>query len=204
MPSFFQCRSLKNEIRAGQIKREAEPLFKPSRRVEVFQEKRRAANKAVVFDSRVVGARVRPLACAQILKPLLCRGAAGTPVHRRFRRRRVLAFAAGGGVPSFDKLPVFPSTGQGQAVEECRGALSGEPLCQKKRLTIGCARAADMYPLGTKVEIRMPEENLGFTIEDDSDSSFARQEHGCRQQISTFFAMPTGSGRHFHFIHIFF
>lgn len=46
--------------------------------------------------------------------------------------------------------------------------LSGEPVYQKKRLPIGYVRAADLYPVGTKVEVRMLEGDIPFTIQKDT------------------------------------
>lgn len=46
--------------------------------------------------------------------------------------------------------------------------LSGEPLYQKKCLVLGYVRATDMYPAGTKVEVRMLEGDQGFTVEEDT------------------------------------
>ena len=37
----------------------------------------------------------------------------------------------------------------------------GEPVYQKKRLPIGYVRAADLYPVGTKVEVRMASCTVG-------------------------------------------
>ncbi len=46
--------------------------------------------------------------------------------------------------------------------------LSGEPVYQKKRLPIGYVRAADLYPVGTRVEVRMLEGDAPFTIRADT------------------------------------
>lgn len=46
--------------------------------------------------------------------------------------------------------------------------LSGEPVYQKKRLPIGYVRAMDMYPVGTKVEVRMLEGDIPFTVQKDT------------------------------------
>ncbi len=46
--------------------------------------------------------------------------------------------------------------------------LSGEALYQKKQLVLGYVRAADMYPVGSKVEVRMLEGDQGFSIEEDT------------------------------------
>lgn len=46
--------------------------------------------------------------------------------------------------------------------------LSMAPVYQKKRLPIGYVRATDLYPAGTKVEVRMLEGDLPFTIQADT------------------------------------
>ncbi len=46
--------------------------------------------------------------------------------------------------------------------------LSMEPVYQKKRLPIGYVKATDLYPAGTKVEVRMLEGDIPFTIKEDT------------------------------------
>lgn len=46
--------------------------------------------------------------------------------------------------------------------------LSEDALYQKKRLTIGYVRATDMYPAGTRVDVRMLEGDQGFSVEEDT------------------------------------
>lgn len=46
--------------------------------------------------------------------------------------------------------------------------LSAEPLYQKKQLKIGYVRATDMYPAGTRVEVRMLEGDQNFSIDEDT------------------------------------
>lgn len=46
--------------------------------------------------------------------------------------------------------------------------LSQAPVYQKKRLPIGYVRAKDLYPVGTKVEVRMLEGDIPFTVKEDT------------------------------------
>lgn len=46
--------------------------------------------------------------------------------------------------------------------------LSREAVYQKKRLPIGYVRATDLYPVGTRVEVRMLEGDIPFTIREDT------------------------------------
>ncbi|MCM1027312.1 MAG: DHH family phosphoesterase [Roseburia sp.] len=46
--------------------------------------------------------------------------------------------------------------------------LSGEPLYQKKRLLLGYVRAAELYPVGTRVTVRMLEGDLPLTVREDT------------------------------------
>lgn len=46
--------------------------------------------------------------------------------------------------------------------------ISDEPIYQKKRLPIGYVRATDLYPVGTKVEVRMLEGDILFTVREDT------------------------------------
>ncbi|MCI8397958.1 MAG: recombinase RecJ [Oscillibacter sp.] len=46
--------------------------------------------------------------------------------------------------------------------------LTNEPLYQKKRLPIGYVRAADLYPVGTKVAVRMLEGDFTLTVQEDT------------------------------------
>lgn len=46
--------------------------------------------------------------------------------------------------------------------------LTAYPLYQKKRLPIGYVRAADLYPVGTKVSVRMMEGDIAFTVAEDT------------------------------------
>lgn len=46
--------------------------------------------------------------------------------------------------------------------------LSCEPIYQKKRLPLGYVRAADLYPVGTKVTVRMLEGDISLTVREDT------------------------------------
>lgn len=46
--------------------------------------------------------------------------------------------------------------------------LSGEPVFEKKRLPMGYVKASDIYPVGTKVNVRMLEGDLLFTVQEDT------------------------------------
>ena len=46
--------------------------------------------------------------------------------------------------------------------------LSAEPVYQKKRVPIGYVRAKDMYPVGTRVSVRMLEGDVPFVVRDDT------------------------------------
>lgn len=46
--------------------------------------------------------------------------------------------------------------------------LSGMPIYKKNRLPIGYVRATDLYPAGTRVEVRMLEGDIPFTIREDT------------------------------------
>lgn len=46
--------------------------------------------------------------------------------------------------------------------------LSREPVYRKRRLPVGYVRATDLYPAGTKVEVRMLEGDIPFTIKEDT------------------------------------
>lgn len=66
--------------------------------------------------------------------------------------------------------------------------LSGEPVYQKKRLPIGYVRATDMYPTGTKVEVRMLEGDIPFTIHEDTYFMIGIESEVYKNDAAYFFA----------------
>lgn len=50
----------------------------------------------------------------------------------------------------------------------CVPDLSGEPVYQKKRIPMGYVRATDMYPAGTRVNVRMLEGDFLLTVQEDT------------------------------------
>ena len=66
--------------------------------------------------------------------------------------------------------------------------LSGEPVYRKKRLPIGYVRAADMYPVGTKVEVRMLEGDIPFTVQEDTYFMIGVESEVYKNDEAYFFA----------------
>ena len=81
---------------------------------EIFRENCRTANKATVLHADVVGTRMGPVSCSQVLKPLLHGGVAGFPVCSTTQQHPIPAARLP--VVGKQRMSAVPLAGEGSAV----------------------------------------------------------------------------------------